>query len=98
MKKLLNVLYVTAKDAYLALEGENVLIKKEDAVAMRMPLHNLEQIICFGYSGASPALMGACAEHNIGLCFLTPHGRYLAQHHRQGERQCAVAQKAVPDI
>jgi len=79
MKKLLNVLYITTPDAYLALDGENVLVKKEEAVAMRLPLHNLEAIVCFGYTGASPALMGACAEHNIGLCFLTPHGHFLAR-------------------
>jgi CRISPR-associated protein Cas1 len=79
VKKLLNVLYVTAPDAYAALDGENVVIKKEEGVAMRLPLHNLENIVSFGYPGVSPALMGACAEHNIGLCFLTPHGRFLAR-------------------
>lgn len=79
MKKLLNVLYVTVPDAYLALDGENVVIKKEENIAMRLPLHNLENIVCFGYCGASPTLMGACAERNVGLCFLTPHGRFLAR-------------------
>lgn len=79
MKKLCNVLYVTLPDTYLALDGENVLVKKEENVAMRLPLHNLENIVCFGYSGASPALMGACAERNIGLSFLTPNGRFLGR-------------------
>ena len=79
MKKLLNVLYVTTAEAYLALEGENVVIKKEGQVTMRLPLHNLEKIICFNFQGASPALMGACAERNIGLCFLSPAGRFLAR-------------------
>jgi CRISPR-associated protein Cas1 len=79
MKKLLNVLYVTIPDTFLALDGENVVIKKDDAIAMRLPLHNLENIVCFGYSGASPALMGACVERNIGLCFLTPYGRFLGR-------------------
>lgn len=79
MKKLLNVLYVTAPESYLSLDGENVVIKKSETVSMRLPLHNLENIVCFSYTGASPALMGACAERNIGLCFLTPHGRFLAR-------------------
>lgn len=79
MKKLLNVLYVTFPDAILALDGENVVIKKDNAVAMRLPLHNLENIICFSYLGTSPALMGACAERNIGLHFVTPSGRFLAR-------------------
>jgi len=79
MKKLLNVLYVTVPNTYLSLDGENVVIKKDEDVAMRLPLHNLENIVCFGYTGASPALMGACAERNIGLCFLTPNGNFLAR-------------------
>jgi len=79
MKKLANVLYVTTPEAYLSLDGENVVVKKEESVSMRLPLHNLENIVCFSYLGASPALMGACAERNVGLCFLTPKGRFLAR-------------------
>ena len=45
----------------------------------RLPLHNLENIVCFTWQGASPALMGACADRNIGLCFLTPNGRFQAR-------------------
>lgn len=44
-----------------------------------MPLHNLEGIISFGYRGTSPALMGACADRNISLCYLTPQGKFLAR-------------------
>jgi CRISP-associated protein Cas1 len=79
MKKLANVLYVSHPDSYLSLDGENIVIKKDEGVSMRLPLHNLENVVCFGYSGASPALMGACADRNIGLCFLTPNGRFLAR-------------------
>lgn len=79
MRKLLNVLYVTHPDAYLSLDGETVVVMKKENVGLRVPLHNLENIVTFGYTGASPALMGACAEHNIGLCFLTPHGRFLGR-------------------
>ncbi len=79
MKHLLNTLYVSVPEAYLSLDGENVVIKKDDSVAMRLPLHNLENIVCFNYQGVSPALMGACAEHNIGLSFLTPGGKFLAR-------------------
>jgi CRISPR-associated protein Cas1 len=79
MKQLLNVLYVTTPEAFLSLDGENIVIKKDENVAMRVPLHNLENVVCFSYPGASPALMGACAERNVGLCFLTPHGRFLAR-------------------
>jgi len=79
MKKLANVLYVTTPEAYLSLDGENVVIKKDEHSSTRLPLHNLENIVCFNYLGASPALMGACAERNVGLCFLTPNGRFQAR-------------------
>lgn len=79
MKKLGNVLYLTTPEAYLSLDGENVVVKKDDAISMRLPLHNLENIVCFNYPGISPALMGACAERNIGLSFLGPNGRFLAR-------------------
>jgi len=79
MKKLANVLYVTTPEAYLSLDGENVVVKKDENSSTRLPLHNLENIVCFNYLGASPALMGACAERNVGLCFLTPNGRFLAR-------------------
>ncbi|MFZ5808294.1 MAG: type I-C CRISPR-associated endonuclease Cas1c [Chloroflexota bacterium] len=79
MKKLGNVLYVTSPETYLSLDGENVVVKKDENSSVRLPLHNLENIVCFSYQGASPGLMGACAERNIGLCFLTPYGRFLAR-------------------
>lgn len=79
MKHLGNVLYITTPEAYLTLDGENIVIKKEDNASTRLPLHNLENIVCFTWQGASPALMGACAERNIGLTFLTPNGRFQAR-------------------
>lgn len=79
MRHLLNTLYVTSEDVYLSLEGENVLVNREKTVVGRFPLHNLEQIVCFSYAGASPALMGACAQRDIGLSFCTPRGKFLAR-------------------
>lgn len=79
MKKLLNTLYVTSPDSYLSLDGENVVILEHEQELGRIPLHNLEAIVSFGYRGASPALMGGCANRNISLCFLSPQGKFLAR-------------------
>ena len=79
MKKLLNTLYITLEDSYLSLDGENVVVIDGDREIGRVPLHNLEGIVSFGYRGTSPALMGSCAEKNISLCYLTPQGRFLAR-------------------
>lgn len=79
MRKLLNTLFVTKEDAYAALDGENVVIRQSEEVLGRFPLHILEGIFLFSYAGASPALMGKCAEAGIDLVFLSPRGRFLAR-------------------
>lgn len=79
MKKLLNTLYVTSENSYLALDGENIVIYEEQEERGRLPLHNLKGIVSFGYRGTSPALMGACTARNISLCYLTPQGKFLAR-------------------
>ena len=79
MRKLLNTLFITSEDAYLSLENENVVVFKNGEKAAQYPLQVLEGILSFSYKGASPALMGECAERGIGLTFLTPSGRALAR-------------------
>ena len=79
MKPLLNTLFVNQDEAYLALDGGNVVVIREDKELARFPLHNFEQITTFGYTGASPALMRKCAEDNIALTFMTPEGRFQAR-------------------
>ena len=54
MKKLLNTLYVTSENSYLGLDGENIVIYEDDKELGRLPLHNLESIVSFGYRGVSP--------------------------------------------
>lgn len=44
MRQLLNTLFVTSEDAYLSLEGENVLVNREQSVVARFPLHNLQMV------------------------------------------------------
>lgn len=79
MRHLLNTLFILTEDSYLALENENVVVKRDEEILGRVPLLTLENILYFGYKGASPALMGECAKRNIGLCFLKGNGRFLAR-------------------
>ena len=76
MRKLLNVLYVTIPNAYLSKDGETVLVRVEHETRLRVPIHTLEGIVCFGLVSMSPPLMGFCAEHNVGVSFLTEYGRF----------------------
>ena len=79
MRHLLNTLFVTSEDIYLSLDGENVVANRNQESIASYPLHILSGIITFSYSGASPALMGACAKRGIALSFCTPRGRFLAR-------------------
>ena len=79
MRKLLNTLFVTSEDAYLTIEGQNVVVNREKREIARFPLHTLSGIISFSYAGASPALMGGCVKHGVSLSFCTPNGRFLAR-------------------
>ncbi|TAN41729.1 MAG: type I-C CRISPR-associated endonuclease Cas1 [Nitrospirae bacterium] len=79
MKKLLNTLFVTTQGAYLAKEGETVAVKIDGEIAMRVPIHTLGGVVCFGQVSCSPYLMGFCAENGVAVSFLTENGRFLAK-------------------
>ena len=79
MKKLLNTLYINSPDRYISLDGENAVISNDGKIIGRVPLHNIERIVTFGHSGASPALMGKCAAHGIELVFMSRNGRFMAR-------------------
>lgn len=81
MRKMLNVLYVTNPEAYLAKDGENLVVRVQEDEVFRTPIHYLEGIVTFGYMGASPALLGMCAEKGVAVTFLTGSGRHMATVH-----------------
>ncbi len=79
MRKLLNTVYITNEQAYLSLDGENIVCRLEQQEKFRIPFDNVEAIVCFSYLGCSPALMGKCAEKLIPISFLSPQGKFLAK-------------------
>jgi len=79
MRKMLNTLYVTAQGAYLAKDGETVLIKIENEIRARFPVHTLSSIVCFGQVTCSPFLLGHCAAKDVAVSMLSSHGRFLAR-------------------
>lgn len=93
MRKLLNTLYIFTEDAYLTLDGENVVAKQARSEIGRIPLHTLESIQVFSYAGASPALMGACVHRGIAMAFYDRQGRFLADVHG-AERGSVLLRKA----
>jgi CRISPR-associated protein Cas1 len=79
MKKLLNTLYVTTQGAYLAKDGECVAVRVDKDIKLRVPIHTLGGVVCFGQVSCSPFLMGFAAERGLGFSFLTENGRFLAR-------------------
>lgn len=79
MKKHLNTLYVTSQKAYLYKEGQSVVVKIDKKICLRLPIHTLDGIVCFGAISMSPFLMHHCAESGVAVSFLSEHGRFLAR-------------------
>lgn len=79
MRKLLNTIYITNEQAYLTLDGENLVCKIDGETKLRIPFENIENIVCFNYVGCSPALMGKCVSKTIPINFISPQGKFLAK-------------------
>jgi CRISPR-associated protein Cas1 len=79
MKRLLNTLYVTTQGSYLHREGETVEVNQNGESKLRVPIHTLQSIVCFGQVSMSPPLMGLCAERQVMVSFLSMNGRFLAR-------------------
>lgn len=79
MRKMLNTLYVTTQGAYLHKEGETVVVKVERENRLRLPIHTLSSIVCFGNVSCSPFLLGHCAEKDVAVSFMSAYGKFLAR-------------------
>lgn len=76
MRKLLNTLYITNPNATLGRDGENIVIRIDGKEVGRRPIHILEQIVCFNYTGMNGALLKLCMKQGISVSFLTPFGEF----------------------
>lgn len=81
MKPLLNTLFVTTQESYLAKDGECVAVYQGDALKGKVPIHTLGGLVLFGQISCSPFLLGHCAENGVTVSWLTVNGRFLASMH-----------------
>jgi CRISPR-associated protein Cas1 len=79
MKKHLNTLFVTTQGAYLAKENETIVVLVEKEVKLRLPVHMIGSVVCFGQVSMSSPLMGFCAERGVTVSYFTEHGHFLAR-------------------
>ena len=79
MRKLLNTLHVMTQGAYLHRDGETVAIKVGDELKLRVPVHTLEGLVCWGRVSCSPPVLGLCCDRGVGISFLSEQGRFIAR-------------------
>jgi len=77
--QLLNTLYVTLPDAWLRLDNDTLRVEVEGETRLRVPLHHLTAVVCFGHVGLSAPLMHRLADDGIALVLLDANGRFKAR-------------------
>lgn len=77
--QVLNTLYVTNPESYLHLDNDTLRIEVEKETRLRVPLHHLGTVVCFGQVMLSTPLMHRLAEMSIGLILLDTNGRFKAR-------------------
>ncbi len=77
--QLLNTLYITTPESYLRLENSTLRVELDDEVKLRVPLHHLQSVVCFGHVGVSLPLMHKLAEVGIAFVMLDTNGRFKAR-------------------
>lgn len=77
--QLLNTLYVTTPNTYLRLDNDTLRIEVDKETRLRVPLHHLSGVVCFGHTGLSAPLMHRLAEDGIALVLLDDNGRFKAR-------------------
>lgn len=77
--QLSNTLYVTLPDSYLRLDNDTLRLQVGDETRLRVPLHHLQAVVCFGHINLSAPLMHRLAETGIALVLLDANGRFKAR-------------------
>lgn len=79
MRKLLNTLFVSTQGSYLSKKGQSVIINFEKSTVLRLPIHTISGIVCFGNVGISPYLLDLCMRNNVYVSILSKYGRFIAR-------------------
>lgn len=77
--QLLNTLYVTTPESYLRLDNDTLRVLVGDETRLRVPLHHLQAVVCFGHVGLSAPLMHRLADEAIALVLMDNNGRFKAR-------------------
>ena len=75
MKQHLNTLFVQTDGAYLSKSGQTITVRVEDEVRLRVPIHTIGSVVCFGRINASTAVLSLCAQEGVSVSFCSGSGR-----------------------
>lgn len=79
MKKLQNTLYLNRDKLYAHKEREAIVVKEDQETLLKLPIHSVAHIYCFGQAKVSPGLMQHCCENDVNLAYFDLFGRYQAR-------------------
>jgi CRISPR-associated protein Cas1 len=79
MYQIENTLYVMTANAYAHLDNATVRIEVERETRLRVPLHHIGSLVCFGNVLVSTALMHRLADEGKSLVLLDRSGRFKAR-------------------
>jgi CRISPR-associated endonuclease Cas1 len=79
MKQLGNILYITKQGAYVSRDGTNIVISFEREELLRLPIHTIEGLVCFGNVMMTPFALGLCGENRVTVSFMTENGKFMAR-------------------
>ena len=77
--QLLNTLYITTPETYLRLDNDTLRVELASETRLRVPLHHLTAVVCFGHINLSAPLMHRLADEGIALVLLNDNGRFKAR-------------------
>ncbi len=79
MKHLMNTLYITSQGSYVSKEGNTVVVSCDHEEKLRVPIHILDNIVCFGNVTCTPFVIGLCGKHQVPISFMNMNGRFLGR-------------------
>ncbi|MDP1613483.1 MAG: type I-C CRISPR-associated endonuclease Cas1c [Sulfuritalea sp.] len=74
-----NTVYIMAQGAYAHLDNDTLRIEIEHETKLRVPLHHVGALVCFGNVLVSPFLMHRCADEGKTVVLLSHSGRFKAR-------------------
>lgn len=75
----MSTLYITQQDTTLRKTDERLKVTRQGATLLDVPMLKVSQVVLFGRVSVTAATVQALLERQIGVSYLTEHGRYVGR-------------------